>query len=85
MAEPGCVDRLERAVLALVERHAALRDQNQKLARDVAERDRRIATLEAELRRQSQTRREVVARIDALVGQIDQLEGRLVARSEAPE
>ena len=60
---------------ALAERHAAL-------ARDVAERDQRIAELEGELRRQNQTRRDVTRRIDDLVGQIDELEGRLVARAE---
>lgn len=67
---------------ALAERHAALRDQNTKLAGDVAERDRRIAELEGELRRQHQTRRDVARRIEDLVGQIDELEGRLVARAE---
>ncbi|MGZ8710834.1 MAG: cell division protein ZapB [Thermoanaerobaculia bacterium] len=76
------IERLERAVQALAERHAALRDQNTKLARDVAERDQRIAELEGEVRRQNQTRRDVARRIDDLVGQIDELEGRLVARAE---
>jgi septal ring factor EnvC (AmiA/AmiB activator) len=69
-------------VQALGERHAGLLDQNAKLARDVAERDARIAELEAELRGQVQTRREVTRRIDDLIGQIDQLEGRIAARPE---
>jgi septal ring factor EnvC (AmiA/AmiB activator) len=69
-------------VQALAERHAGLLDQSANLARDVAERDQRIAELEAEVRRQQQTRREVARRIDELVGQIDQLESRLVARPE---
>jgi septal ring factor EnvC (AmiA/AmiB activator) len=69
-------------VQSLADRFAALRDENAKLARDVAERDQRIAEFEGELRRQIQTRREVARRIDDLVGQIDQLEGRLVARAD---
>ena len=76
------IERLERAVQLLADRFAAVRDENTKLARDVAERDRRIAELEGEVRRQGQTRREVARRIDDLVGQIDQLEGRLVARAD---
>ena len=76
------IERLERAVQALAERHAAVRDENTKLARDVAERDQRIAELEGELRRHNQTHRDVARRIDDLVGQIDELEGRLVASAE---
>jgi septal ring factor EnvC (AmiA/AmiB activator) len=69
-------------VHSLADRFAALRDQNAKLARDVAERDERIAELESEVRRQGQTRREVARRIDDLVGQIDQLEGRLAGQAD---
>jgi hypothetical protein len=69
-------------VQALAERYAGLRDENAKLALDVAERDQRIAELESETRRQSQRRRDVALRIDQLVAQIEQLEGRLVARTE---
>jgi len=69
-------------VQALAERYAGLRDENAKLVRDVAERDQRIAELEGEARRQNQRRRDAAQRIDDLVGQIDQLEGRLVARTE---
>jgi len=76
------IERLERAVQALAERYAVLRDENTKLARDVAERDQRIAQLEGESRQQNQRRRDVARRIDDLIGQIDELEGRLVARAE---
>ena len=76
------IERLERAVQALAERYAVLRDENTKLARDVAERDQRIAQLEGESRQHNQRRRDVARRIDDLVGQIDELEGRLVARAE---
>ena len=41
-----------------------------------------IAQLEGESRQQNQRRRDVARRIDDLVGQIDELEGRLVARAE---
>ena len=67
---------------SLADRFAALRDENTKLARDVAERDQRIAELEGEVRRQQPDAPRRGARIDDLVGQIDQLEGRLVARAE---
>ncbi len=76
------IERLERAVQSLADRFAALRDENTKLASDVAERDQRIAELEGEVRRQTQTRRDVARRIDDLVGQIDQLEGRLATRAD---
>jgi len=69
-------------VQALAERYAGMRDENAKLAHDVAERDQRIAELEGEARRQNQRRRDAAQRIDDLVGQLDQLEGRLVARTE---
>lgn len=74
--------RLEAAVQALTERFVALRDENAKLAREVAARDGRIEELEAETRRMQQTRRDVARRIDQLIQQIDQLEGRFPARSE---
>ncbi len=76
------IDRLERAVQALAERYAGLRDENAKLARDVAERDQRIAELAGEARRQNQRRRDAAQRIDDLVGQIDKIEGRLVTGTE---
>ena len=52
------------------------------IAREVAARDGRIEELEAETRRMQQTRRDVARRIDQLIQQIDQLEGRFPARSE---
>ena len=82
-ADPGLdLERLERAVQALAERCSALRDENAKLASGVAERDERIAGLEGEVRRLHQTRRDIAKRIGDLIAQIDQLEGRLVARAE---
>jgi septal ring factor EnvC (AmiA/AmiB activator) len=69
-------------VLELSNRHAALRDENVKLAAELAARDRRIEDLESELRRTSQTRRDVAKRIEDMIEQIDQLEGRLVAQAE---
>ncbi len=75
-------ERLERVVQALAERYASLRDENAKLARDLAQRDQRIAELDGEARRQNQRRRDAAQRIDVLVGQIDQLAGRLVTSPE---
>ncbi|RIL05435.1 MAG: hypothetical protein DCC71_10310 [Proteobacteria bacterium] len=66
----------------MADRFVALRDENAKLAREVAARDGRIDELEAETRRLQQTRRDVARRIDELIQQIDQLEGRFPAQSE---
>lgn len=75
-------ERLEAAVRELADRHAALREENAKLAGELAARDRRVEELEGELRRMVQTRRDASRRIDEMIAQIDQLEGRLVAQAE---
>jgi septal ring factor EnvC (AmiA/AmiB activator) len=66
----------------MAERFIAFRDENAKLAREIAARDARIEELEAETRRLQQTRRDVARRIDELIRQIDQLEGRFPAQPE---
>jgi septal ring factor EnvC (AmiA/AmiB activator) len=81
-AASAAFDRLDAVVGELVGRHAALRDENAKLAVELAARDRRIEELEGELRRVNHSRREASRRIDEMIAQIDQLEGRLVARAE---
>jgi septal ring factor EnvC (AmiA/AmiB activator) len=74
------LERLEKAVLELASRHAAVRGDNARLLRALAESQRRVAQLEAELRQGNQLQNDVAKRIDDLVGQIDQIEERFAAR-----
>ena len=69
-------DRLERAVLELVERYENLRRENLRLVEALAASERRAEDLEARIREGNQLRRDVAKRIDDLVGQIDQVEAR---------
>jgi len=75
-------DRLERAVHALADRCRKLRDENARLAREVADREQRVGDLESQLRQANQLRRDVTKRIDDLIGQIDHLEHQFTARAE---
>jgi len=73
-------ERLEKAVLELATRYANLRRENARLAKALGASERRVGELEAELRQGNQLRSDVAKRIDDLVGQIDQIEGRFTAR-----
>jgi len=73
-------ERLEKAVLELADRYAALTRDHVELKAALREREQRIADLEAQLRAGNQLRRDVAKRIDDLVGQIDQIEERFAAR-----
>lgn len=75
-------DRLERAVSVLVERQRALREENQRLVRELSERDRRIGKLESQVRELNQLRQDVAKRIDDLIGQIDQVEAHCLPRAD---
>jgi septal ring factor EnvC (AmiA/AmiB activator) len=75
-------ERLELSVRVLVDRYLAQRDENTKLRTEIAARDRRIETLESELRRAQQSRREVAGRIDALLAEVERLESRFVGPAE---
>lgn len=85
-AEPGAAhfERLASLVETLIVRFAALRDENAAFGAELHARADRIAKLEAELQRMQESRSDVTARIDELIAQIDQLEGRLVAQAEIP-
>jgi predicted nuclease with TOPRIM domain len=61
-----------------------LRDENEALGSELHARADRIAVLESELQRMREARSDVAVRIDELIAQIDQLEGRLVAQAEIP-
>ena len=73
-------ERLERAVLELASRHAAVQHEQARLAEALGASERRVAELEAELREANQLRSDVAKRVDDLVGQIDQIEMRFAAR-----
>lgn len=73
-------ERLERAVLELAARYAALRHEQTRLADALGASERRVAELEAELRQANQVRTDVAKRVDDLVGQLDQIETRFAAR-----
>jgi septal ring factor EnvC (AmiA/AmiB activator) len=67
-------------VLELVSRYGAARRENARLAAALGASERRVAELEGALREANQLRSDVAKRIDDLVGQIDQIEGRFAAR-----
>jgi predicted nuclease with TOPRIM domain len=78
------LDRLASLVEALLVRYAALRDENTAFSAELEARADRITSLEGELQRMREARSDVAVRIDELIVQIDQLEGRLVAQAEIP-
>ena len=76
------MDRLERAVQALVQSHERLQREAGVLRAAAAEKERRIRELEEQLLDSNQRRQEAGKRIDELISQLDHLDARL-ARSEA--
>ena len=74
--------RLERAVESLLEAHAKLQAENASLRADAQAREQRTADLEAALREQQERRADAIRRIDALVAQLDELDGRLERAEE---
>jgi chromosome segregation ATPase len=71
------LDRLERAVGALIESSDRLRQENRLLREQLAARVQRVQTLESELRDANQRRRDIAKRIDELIVQIDHLDAQL--------
>jgi hypothetical protein len=67
-------------VVELANRYADLRQENTRLSVALGASERRVAELEDELRQGNQLRSDVAKRIDDLLGQIDQIEGRFTAR-----
>lgn len=72
--DPVEFDRLERAVVELMDRFESVRRENTRLAEALASRDRRVEELESRCRESNQRQRDVAKRIDDLLGQIDQIE-----------
>lgn len=73
-------DRLEAAILALLDRYQGLRRENARLFEALAARDRRVEELESQLREGNQLQRDIAKRIDDLLGQIDQIEHHFTER-----
>jgi len=73
-------DRLETAILGLLDRYEALRRENSRLAEVLAARDRRVEELESQVREGDQLQRDIAKRIDDLLGQIDQIEHHFTER-----
>lgn len=71
------LDRLERALTALIEQNGQLRDERNGLRQDLQRSMARVATLEGQLLDANQRRKDVAKRIDELIAQIDQLDAQL--------
>lgn len=79
-AEPDTaydLDRLERAVSALIDLTERARAENQRLRAELAARGQRIQTLESDLRHANQRRQDAIKRVDDLIAQIEQLDAEL--------
>ena len=75
--------RLEQAVDALLQAHARLRDENERLTATLEASTKQVGALEAELEEQERRRLEARQRIDALVATLDQLDARLERAEES--
>jgi chromosome segregation ATPase len=78
-SSPYDLDRLERAVRALVAQQEALRNELSSLRGDLGERNHRIRTLETQLLEANQRRQDTSKRIDELIAQLDQLDAQLAS------
>ena len=82
-AEKGFdIDRLERAIVALVESDGQLRDENARLRRGLSEGERRIRALDSNLIAANQRRQDAHKRIDELMAHLDQLDEQLAETGE---
>lgn len=69
---------------SLIEQHEAHREELLELRKQVAERDQRVQSLEAELIDANHRRRDTGKRVDELIAQLDQLDAQL-AGAESDE
>lgn len=79
------LDRLERAIAALVQDNARMREEAGALRHSLDERAARIVRLEGELLEANQRRQDVAKRIDELISQMDALDAQLASAEAAPE
>ena len=83
-AERFDLERLERALGALLNRYRAVQEENRKLGRALEEREGRVRTLDGQLLEMNQRRQDAAKRIDDLLSQIDRIDAELGERdSEA--
>ena len=73
---PYTMPRLERAVARLVDGQGALLARIDALEKTLADRERRVAELESELRAADEKRANALARVELILDQLDELEGR---------
>ncbi len=81
---PYSMGRLERAVEQLVDGQSALLERIDALEKLLAERDHRIEELEAEVKSGDEKRARALARIDQIIDQLDELEGRAESAALTP-
>ena len=77
------LERLERAVSALIDSSERLREENRSLREQLASRVQRIQALDGDLREAHQRRMDIAKRIDDLIGQIDHLDAQLGSEADA--
>lgn len=73
---PITIERLESALTRLVAGQDALLARIDLLEKALVERDHRLAELEGEVRAGEDKRSQALGRLDALIDQLDELEGR---------
>lgn len=71
------LDRLERALSALVDQNARLREESAALRHALDDRGERIRALEGQLLDANQRRQDVIKRVDELIAQMDALDAQL--------
>jgi chromosome segregation ATPase len=78
------LERLERAVAALIAQNRQLREECSGLRSQLQQSAGRVASLEGQLRETNQRRQDVGKRIDELIAQIDQLDAQLETGPSQP-
>lgn len=81
---PYSLARLERALAQLVDGQNGLLARIEMLEATLADRDQRVAELEAEAKAGDDKRTSALARIDHLIDQLDELEGRAESAALSP-
>jgi chromosome segregation ATPase len=71
------LERLERAVTALIDSTDRLRQENRLLREQLTSKQQRIQALEGDLRHANQRRQDIAKRIDELIAQIDHLDAQI--------
>lgn len=78
------LDRLERAISALVDENVRLRGEAARLRQGLDEKGERIRTLEVQVREANQRRQDVIKRVDELIAQMDALDAQLAQAEPNP-